>query len=360
MSDANDIYRGKTVLVTGDTGFKGSWLAIWLLHLGARVIGFSLPPRTQRDNYNVCGLKDKFTHIDGDIRNYEAVREALGRHRPDIVFHLAAQALVLDAYADPLGTFQTNVMGTVNVLEAVRHTPSVKAVLVITSDKCYDNREWVYGYRENDPLGGKDPYSGSKGACEIAAASYDHSFFSAAGTANIATVRAGNVLGGGDWCANRIMPDCIRALQEDRPIVMRNPDSVRPWQHVLEPLSGYLKLGSRLLTEGKTYSGPWNFGPRNKDLIPVSQLVAETIRHWGCGKCVVDRPSGAPGEARMLNLDVSKAVNLLGWRPVLDFEETIRLTVEEYKVDGMTADDIYAGRVGHIKKYEQSGKKRQR
>jgi CDP-glucose 4,6-dehydratase len=257
----NSIYKGKTVLVTWDTGFKGSWLSLWLGHLGARVIGYSLPPKTAGDNYNICALGEKIIHIDGDIRDYRALQDVFSKYEPDMVFHLAAQALVLDSYKDPLYTFETNTMGTVNVLEAIRHTPSVKAAIVVTSDKCYDNKEWIYGYRETDPMGGVDPYSASKGACEIVASSYIRSFFNGENTANVATVRAGNVLGGGDWCANRIVPDCIRALQDNKPITIRNPDAVRPWQHVLEPLNGYLLLGASLYASGKSYFGPWNFGP---------------------------------------------------------------------------------------------------
>ena len=247
----NNIYKGKTVLVTGDTGFKGSWLVIWLLNLGADVVGYALNPKTEKDNYVICNLSDKITHIDGDIRDYQTVLKVFSKYEPEIVFHLAAQPLVLDSYKDPLYTYSTNVMGTVNFFEAVRHTPSVKVAINITSDKCYENREWVYGYREVDQVGGKDPYSASKGASEIITSSYLRSFFNQDNTAHIAPVRAGNVIGGGDWADHRIFPDCMRALLNDKPIVIRDPEAVRPWQHVLEPLSGYLSLGSLLYTEGK-------------------------------------------------------------------------------------------------------------
>ena len=243
----NNIYKGKTILVTGDTGFKGSWLAIWLLNLGANVIGYALEPNTKNDNYIICDLGNKITHINGDIRDYQTLLNVFSKYKLEIVFHLAAQTLVLDSYKDPYNTYSTNIMGTINLFEAIRHTPSVKVAINVTSDKCYENREWVYGYREVDPMGGKDPYSASKGASEIITSSYMRSFFNQEDAANIASVRAGNVIGGGDWTDNRIFPDCMRALLNNKPIVIRNPEAVRPWQHVLEPLSGYLTIGSLLL-----------------------------------------------------------------------------------------------------------------
>jgi CDP-glucose 4,6-dehydratase len=358
--DDKSFYRGKTVLVTGDTGFKGSWLSLWLVHRGARVIGYSLPPKTADDNYNICALAEKITHINGDVKDHRALRDAFSRYEPDIVFHLAAQALVLDSYKDPLNTFETNTMGTANVLEAIRHTPSVKAVVVVTSDKCYDNKEWIYGYRETDPLGGVDPYSASKGACEIVAASYIRSFFSGENTASVATVRAGNVLGGGDWCTNRIVPDCIRALRDKKPIVIRNPDAVRPWQHVLEPLSGYMMLGAALYSHGKSYSGPWNFGPLARNMIPVRQLVEEIISQWGSGNYVCERPPDSYHESNMLHLDISKAINKLSWYPVLDFRQTIQFVVREYAVDNRTAEEVFDQRISHIEAYEQLKQKQNR
>jgi CDP-glucose 4,6-dehydratase len=353
----NNIYEGKTVLITGDTGFKGSWLTLWLLNLGANVVGFAHSPKTEKDNYAICNLRDKITHIDGDIRNYKSISKVFFEYEPEIVFHLAAQALVMESYKDPLNTFSTNVMGTVNLLEAVRHTPSVKVTINITSDKCYENNEWIYGYREIDPLGGKDPYSASKGASEIIIASYLRSFFNQDNTANIASVRAGNVIGGGDWADNRIFPDCMRALMSDKPIIIRNPQAVRPWQHVLEPLSGYLTLGSLLYTDGKKYSGAWNFGPLSKNMVSVRQLVEETIRQWGGGKYILENKTDSNEEANLLHLDISKAVNELKWSPVFDFRQTLKFTIEEYRIDNLTSGEIFSQRSDHIEKYIELRKK---
>ena len=347
----NNIYKGKTVLVTGDTGFKGSWLVIWLLNLGADVIGYALNPKTEKDNYAICNLGDKITHIDGDIRNYQTLLKVFSKYEPEIVFHLAAQPLVLDSYKDPLYTYGTNVMGTVNFFEAVRHTPSVKVATNITSDKCYENREWIYGYREVDPMGGKDPYSASKGASEIITSSYLRSFFNQDNTAHIASVRAGNVIGGGDWADHRIFPDSMRALLNDKPVVIRNPEAVRPWQHVLEPLSGYLMLGSLLYTEGKKYSGAWNFGPLSKNMVSVRQLVEETIEQWGTGRYIVENETDNSLEASFLHLDISKAANILNWYPVLDFRQTIIFSIDEYKVDDLSSEKVFNQRIEHINKY---------
>jgi len=348
-----NIYKGKTVLVTGDTGFKGSWLSIWLLNLGANVVGYSLPPKTKNDNYLICELDKKITHIDGDIRDYQSLLKVFSKYKPEIAFHLAAQALVLDSYKDPLYTFQTNVMGTVNLFEAIRETSSVKIAINVTSDKCYENREWIYGYREIDSVGGKDPYSASKGASEIITSSYMRSFFYQDNTANIASVRAGNVIGGGDWADHRIFPDCIRALLNNKPIVIRNPESVRPWQHVLEPLSGYLTLGSLLSTDGKKYSGAWNFGPVSKNMVSVKQIVEETIKQWGSGKYIIENKIDNNPEASLLHLDISKAVNKLNWYPVLDFLQTIAFSIEEYRIDGLSSERIFDQRINHINKYTE-------
>jgi len=347
----DNIYKDKTVLVTGDSGFKGSWLTIWLLSLGANVIGYALEPKTAKDHYSICGLYNKITHIHGDIRDYQKLSKVFSKYEPDIVFHLAAQAIVLESYKDPHYTFSTNVMGTVNLFEAIRQTPSVKAVINVTSDKCYENREWVYGYRETDPMGGKDPYSASKGASEIITSSYLHSFFSRNNTANIASARAGNVIGGGDWASHRIFPDCMRALLQNKPVVIRNPNAVRPWQHVLEPLSGYLILGSLLYTEDKNYSGGWNFGPSMKNMISVKQLVDETIKQYGSGKYIIQEQTDDNLEAHFLHLDISKAVNELNWRPVLDLKQTVKFAIEEYKIDQFTSEEIFNQSIDHIKQY---------
>ena len=347
----NNIYKGKTILVTGDTGFKGSWLAIWLLNLGANVIGYALEPNTKNDNYIICDLGNKITHINGDIRDYQTLLNVFSKYKPEIVFHLAAQTLVLDSYKDPYNTYSTNIMGTVNLFEAVRHTPSVKVAINVTSDKCYENREWVYGYREVDPMGGKDPYSASKGASEIITSSYMRSFFNQEDAANIASVRAGNVIGGGDWTDNRIFPDCMRALLNNKPIVIRNPEAVRPWQHVLEPLSGYLTIGSLLYTDGQKYSSAWNFGPLSKNLVSVKQLVKEAIKQWGSGNYIIEDGLDNNKEANILHLDVSKAVNKLDWHPVLNFKQTIEFSIDGYKINGLTKKEILNQRSCQIDKY---------
>lgn len=352
----SNVYKGRTVLVTGDTGFKGSWMTIWLNRLGANVIGYALPPKNKKDNYNICGLEKRITHINGDVRDYNALSDVFSKYKPEIAFHFAAQALVLDSYKDPSYTFHTNVLGTVNFLEAVRNTPAVKTAINVTSDKCYDNKEWTYGYREIDPMGGRDPYSASKGASEIITSSYQHSFFSQNNTASIASVRAGNVIGGGDWSANRIVPDCVRALYKNSPITIRNPDAVRPWQHVLEPLYGYLLLGALLFTEGKKYSGAWNFGPASKNMISVKQLVEEVIKQWGSGKYIVEQ-STDNRESNVLYLDVSKAINKLNWHPVLDFGQTVKYTIEEYRIDNLSADEIFKQRIEHIEEYNKLRRK---
>ncbi len=347
----NNIYKNKTVLITGDTGFKGSWLAIWLREIGANVIGYALEPKTKRDNYIVCELEKKIIHLDGDVRDYHCLKSVFNKYNPDIVFHLAAQALILEGYHDPMETYSTNFMGTVNVLEAIRHTKSVKAAVIVTTDKCYENKEWVYGYRETDRLGGKDPYSASKAASEIAINSYLESFFKEDDTASIASVRAGNVIGGGDWAENRILPDCIRSLEEKKPINVRNPSAVRPWQHVLEPLSGYLKLGSLLYTNEKEFVGAWNFGPSSKNMVTVKELANEVVKQWGSGKITFSNNENQKLEAGLLHLDISKAVNKLKWKPKLNFKESVKYTVDEYKIEKFSVAQVYQQRIKHINSY---------
>jgi CDP-glucose 4,6-dehydratase len=346
-----NVFKGQTVLVTGDTGFKGSWLSTWLLNLDADVIGYSLPVKTAKDNFALCRLGTKITHINGDIRDYDSFSAVLSEHKPSIIFHLAAQALVLDSYKIPLNTFETNVIGTANVLEAVRHEPSVRVVINVTSDKCYENRGNMHSYRETDPLGGNDPYSASKAASEILTQSYISSFFKDSADAAVASVRAGNVVGGGDWAKNRIFPDCVRALMRNTAIVIRHPNAVRPWQHVLEPLSGYLQLASLLYTDGVRYTGAWNFGPFAKNTITVQQLVEEIIKQWGQGSYIVSDSVDDRKEARLLSLDIAKAVNRLGWQPVWDLVETVELAIEEYKVDSLSFNEVFDQRVAHINLY---------
>ena len=335
-------YSGRRVLVTGDTGFKGSWLSIALTQLGAEVSGFALPADHPDGHFNSAGVAGIVAHTDGDLRDAAAVRDAVRSAKPDIVFHLAAQALVRASYEDPKRTFDTNVGGSVNVLEAVRETPAVRALVYVTSDKCYRNKEWVWGYRENDELGGDDPYSASKAAAELVIASYAHSFFERRENFGAASVRAGNVIGGGDWSANRIVPDCIRAVKSGHPIVLRNPDSTRPWQHVLEPVFGYLLLGARLIEQPKGFSGAWNFGPRPEATRTVHELANEVVRRWGSGTVRVEKPANAPHEAGLLQLNCDKAMAGLGWQAVWPFEDAVAATVAWYRrtTDGEKAIDV--------------------
>ena len=325
-------FQGKRVFITGHTGFKGSWLCEWLLELGAQIVGYSLPPETKPALFEQLGLKSRLEHLVGDIRDAKALSQALLRARPDFIFHLAAQALVRESYARPVETFDTNVMGTVNLLEAMRSIQHPCAAVLITTDKCYENREQDRGYREEDPLGGRDPYSASKAAAEIAISSYRRSFFQSQ-PIKIASARAGNVTGGGDWATDRIVPDCIRALQKGSPIPVRNPGATRPWQHVLEPLSGYLWLAARL-SQLKTSDDPlcsaFNFGPTREANRSVRELVEEVLKHWP-GTWVDQSDPSAVHEAKLLYLEIAKALKLLKWEPVWSFSKNVERTVGWYR-----------------------------
>ena len=330
-----DFFKGKTVLVTGHTGFKGSWLSLWLEKLGAKVIGFALDPYTSRDNFVISKLSDRMTDIRGDARNLGDFSSVVKKYDPEIIFHLAAQPLLTLSYEIPRETVETNVMGTVNVLEAFRKSTTARTLIVVTSDKCYENREWVYGYREIDPLGGYDPYSSSKAAAELIVSAYIRSFFNPDNYDShrkvVATVRAGNVLGGGDWREGRIFPDCIRAIESDKEIIIRNPDSVRPWQFVLEPLNGYLLLASKMHNDPERYSGSWNFGPAANSIVTVRKLVEKVIKYYGKGSMKEIQSKADLHESKLLNLDISKATYLLGWKPKLSIDEAIKMTIEWYK-----------------------------
>lgn len=325
-------YKDKTVLLTGHTGFKGAWLVSWLKALGAKVIGFSLPPEAGTQNlFEAAHVERDMISVFGDLRDYNSLVDVFKAHSPEIVFHLAAQSLVRRSYHEPIATYATNVMGTVHVLEAARQTPSVRSVVIITSDKCYENREWIWGYRENDPMGGHDPYSSSKGCAEIVTNAYRSSFFNKDRRVAIASARAGNVIGGGDWAEDRLIPDVIRAIAADEPIVLRNPNAIRPWQHVFEPLRGYLMLGERLYQQGDAFAEGWNFGPSDEDAIPVNRLVKGIIQHWGLDELMVEELNDGLHEAQYLKLDCSKARMKLGWRPLIANDEALQLTVEWYK-----------------------------
>lgn len=328
-------WAGKKVLITGHTGFKGSWLALWLNMLGAEVAGYALEPLTPYDNFVLTGFDKKINHRIGDVRNYPFLQEFFYAVNPEIVFHLAAQPLVRESYNDPKSTYDINVGGTVNLLECCRQTDSVKVIVNVTTDKCYENREWTWGYRENDRLGGYDPYSSSKACSELVTEGYRKSFFNPETFAihgkSLASARAGNVFGGGDWQIDRIVPDCIRALKQGNPIIVRSPHAVRPWQHVLEPLSGYLLLAQKMAENPEIYGEAWNFGPEESSFLPVSSLVEHIVKVWGEGSWEDHSKPGALHEANLLKLDISKAKSLLGWSPLWNIDQAIVETVAWYR-----------------------------
>ena len=350
------IIEGKNILVTGHTGFKGSWLCQWLLMLGANVSGYSLGNDNYESNFALCGIEKEINHITADVRDPVCLSKAFRFCRPDAVLHLAAQPIVRKAYADPRYTYEVNVMGTLNVLEQIRESESCCTGIIITSDKCYENKEWVWGYRETDRLGGTDIYSSSKGCAELLVHAYCHSYPDAFGAAGkrLVTARAGNVLGGGDWGDSRILPDCIRSLRSGGEIVLRNPEAIRPWQHVLEPLSGYLLLLADSL-RGQDRSGAWNFGPGFDNVITVEKLVQKVIAAWGNGVYRCEKTPGMP-ESTLLNLNTCKARYHLQWSPIWDIDTTVNETVRWYRhlnhADKNSAgEDIRALCMEQIEKY---------
>jgi len=330
-------WHGKRVFLTGHTGFKGSWLVLWLQSLGAEVHGYALEPPTETNLFTVARVEECIAiSIIDDIRNFESLKAAMLSARPEVVFHLAAQPLVRYSYAEPVETYATNIMGTVNLLEAVRSCPSVRVVVNITTDKCYENREWVWGYRENEPMGGHDPYSSSKACSELVTAAYRKSFLDQAKVA-VATARAGNVIGGGDWATDRLIPDFLRAIDAGEKLMIRSPQAIRPWQHVLEPLSGYLMLAERLYTDCTIYSEPWNFGPADEDARSVRWIVEclAALRpdiNWECNNAT------QPHEADYLKLDSSKAHARLGWYPRWDLKTALAKTMEWHRTWHQDAD----------------------
>ena len=315
MTANPNFWHGKRVILTGHTGFKGSWFSLWLQSLGAEVHGLALEPPSTPNLFTVAQVANGMaSHTLGDIRDLATVQNAMQAARPDIVIHMAAQALVRLSYSEPVETYATNVMGTVHVLESARHTPSVKAIVVVTTDKCYENREWVWGYRENEPMGGHDPYSNSKGCAELVTSAYRNSFLRSRGIA-VGSARAGNVIGGGDWASDRLVPDILKAFEQNQPVTIRNPHATRPWQHVLEPLSGYLTLAEHLYTQGPAYSEGWNFGPNDDDARAVQWIVEHMVKSWGKGSSWQQDGGFHPHEANYLKLDISKAKARLGWQP---------------------------------------------
>lgn len=351
----NIFYKGKRVLVTGHTGFKGSWLSIWLHELGAEVVGVSKDPFTERDNFVLSGIGNKIkADIRADIRDGNKMKEIFAEYQPEIVFHLAAQPLVRLSYDIPVETYETNVMGTINIMEAIRSTNSVKVGVMITTDKCYENKEQIWGYRENEPMGGYDPYSSSKGAAEIAISSWRRSFFNPADYGkkhhvSLASVRAGNVIGGGDWALDRIIPDCIKAIEAGEPIAIRNKKAVRPWQHVLEPLSGYMLLAQKMWDEPTKYCEGWNFGPRAESISTVWEVASKLIANYGKGELKDMSDPNAVHEANLLMLDISKAKFKLGWEPRMNIDECMALVADWYK--RYKIEDVYNLCIEEIEKY---------
>ncbi len=351
----NNIYKNKTVLLTGHTGFKGSWMALWLKELGAKVIGFSDKLPSEPSHFERLNLG--ITDIRGDIRDWAAVNKVFADYQPEIVFHMAAQPLVRLSYREPIETFDTNVMGTVKVLEAALHCDSVKAFVNITSDKAYDNKEWVWGYRENDPMGGFDPYSASKGCAELVTASYRRAFYQNKGKL-LASGRAGNVIGGGDWAEDRLVPDIFKAAAKGETVKIRNPHATRPWQHVLEPLSGYLLLGQHLLEGNAKVADGWNFGPNDDDTREVTNVISHIQKHWNQVKFEIHDDPNKPHEANLLKLDCSKALMQLSWKPVWHFDQTIEKTTLWYKDFYASNVDIQARSIQDLQAYIADAKKK--
>jgi len=329
-------WSGRRVFITGHTGFKGSWLCLWLQMLGAEIAGYALDPPTTPSLFESAKVATGMQSIHGDVRNPDLLRKAMQAFAPQVVFHLAAQSLVRVSYAEPLQTLATNVMGTANLLECVRQTPSVRAVVVVTSDKCYENRQWVWPYRENDALGGHDPYSASKACAELVTSSFRSSFFGGPQKAAIATARAGNVIGGGDWALDRLVPDLMRNFSTGQVVRIRQPRALRPWQHVLEPVRGYLLLAQALLQHGHAFGEAWNFGPHNESIRPVEWIAKWIAQQWGGGVRWEIDGGEHPHEAHTLTLDSAKVARRLGWRPSLILEEALALTVNWYQ-------EFYAG-----------------
>lgn len=339
-------WRGRKVFLTGHTGFKGGWMSLWMQSLGANLKGFSLEPPTSPSLFEIASISDGMNSDIGDVRDLARLTHSLQTFQPEIVFHMAAQPLVRYSYKNPVETYATNLMGTVHLLEAVRQTPSVKAVVIITTDKCYENREWAWGYRENEPMGGFDPYSNSKGCAELATAAYRSSFFNPENFSHhgvaIATVRAGNVIGGGDWAGDRLIPDILMAIEKGSPVTIRNPNAIRPWQHVLEPISGYMQLAERMISDGPTYSEAWNFGPNDNDARPVSWIVDRMVNIWGNGASWQIDNSEQPHEATYLKLDISKAKTKLQWQPRINLDQALEWIIDWHKayLDGRSMQDV--------------------
>jgi CDP-glucose 4,6-dehydratase len=351
-----EFWAGRRVFLTGHTGFKGSWLSIWLKDLGADLTGFALVPPTEPSLFEAADVSSGMTSIIGDIRDAELLAKALCDARPEVVIHMAAQPIVRLSYEQPVETYSVNVMGLVHLFEAVRKSPGVRAVVNVTSDKCYENREWVWGYRESEPMGGHDPYSSSKGCAELVTAAYRRSFFNLDNYGQhgiaLASARAGNVLGGGDWARDRLIPDIMRAIEAGQPVKIRNPNAIRPWQHVLEPLSGYLTLAQKLYEAGPAFAEGWNFGPPEADARPVQWIVERLTQMWGEGALwELDSRGNSLHEAHYLKLDCSKARAALGWKPIWVLEQSLSMITDWHK-SALQSEDMCAKTLAQIRKYQ--------
>ncbi|MFM0528089.1 CDP-glucose 4,6-dehydratase [Paraburkholderia strydomiana] len=356
MVMTESFWRGKRVFLTGHTGFKGGWLTLWLQSMGAHVTGYALAPDSEPNLYTRARVAEGIDSIFGDIRDAGRLARAVKESCAEIVIHMAAQPLVRQSYETPVETYEVNVMGTISLLEAIRQSEQVRAVVIVTTDKCYENREWEWGYRENEAMGGYDPYSSSKACAELVTAAYRNSFFNPSafdrhGVA-IASARAGNVIGGGDWAADRLVPDIIRAIRQGEPVNIRSPHAIRPWQHVLEPLAGYLVLAERLFNEGTKFDGAWNFGPFDSDAQPVEYIVEQLVRNWGDGARWTLDTDLHPHEATYLKLDCSKARARLGWQPRWSLSVALENIVSWYKAEG-NAEDMRAFTLSQIERYVQ-------
>lgn len=343
-------WKGKRVFLTGHTGFKGAWLSLWLIKMGAIVKGFSLAPPTTPALFSVARLDQNMDSETGDIRDPSAIANSMTAFNPDILIHMAAQSLVRLSYSEPVMTYATNVMGTIHVLEAARQCKNLRAIVNITTDKCYENREWEWGYRENEPMGGHDPYSNSKGCAELVTSAYRKSFFHEKNSAALASARAGNVIGGGDWATDRLIPDILRAFEKSQAVIVRNPQATRPWQHVLEPLSGYLVLAQQLWAQGHACAEGWNFGPKDEDAKPVEWILNKMIGNWGAGASWQLDTDAHPHEAKFLKLDISKAHSRLHWSPTWSLEHTLAKIVAWHRA-WLAGDDMNAYSLNEIESY---------
>jgi CDP-glucose 4,6-dehydratase len=348
-----EFWKDKKVFITGHTGFKGSWLALWLNKLGAELKGYALPPNTEHSLFDIAGISELIDHQVGDVRNFKKLKKSILEFSPEIIIHLAAQPLVRKSYQDPIYTYETNVMGTVHLLEASRACSSIKAIVNVTSDKCYENNEWLWGYREFEPMGGYDPYSNSKGCSELVTSAFRRSFFGTDSGILLASARAGNVIGGGDWSEDRLVSDALRAFEKKIPLVVRNPSATRPWQHVLEPISGYLTLAENLFLSKREYAEGWNFGPKDEDARPVSDILDFLVDHWPEEASWVKDENEQPHEAQLLKLDISKAQTRLRWQPRWELNKTLHSIIDWHK-SWLEGADMREITYAQIKNYEDS------